>query len=676
MQFLFPSFLWALLSLSVPIIIHLFYFRRFKKVYFTNVKYLKEIKEETSNRNKLKNLLVLLARCLAVAALVLAFAQPFIPKGGVAKSGINNISVFIDNSYSMTSTKDDIPLIDYSKDKARSIINSYGDADQFQILTHDFEGRHQRILSKEDALMYINDIQITPDVQLISTILNRQRQLFENAAGNKISYIISDFQKSITDLSNYQDTLMEVNLVPVQSVREKNISVDSVWFEGPVPFLNQNNKLLVRIRNNSPEDAEQIKVSFIKDAQEKPVGLRDITANSYITDTINLSLDVSGWHQAVVQVSDYPVQFDDKYFISFNVPDTVKALFINDSDGDKFMTALFNGVKNFSLSNQNVNQLQYQKFQTFDIIMLNDLKTITSGLSNELLQYLRNGGKVLVFPGKSAELSTYNNFMSFAGGNMFGNSNISKREVSQINTEEFIFSDVYINTGGNLKLPVTSFSYNFNVQSSIGEEKLLTYRDGGSFLSKYRIGDGQLFVCASPLSNDINDLVYNAEVFVPLIYKMAISTIKQKPIAFTINNNLVINTENKRMSGDFVYKVTDGKNEIIPGQIPTGNLISLDLSDQIKHSGFYDLLLSENIESKLAFNYDRRESDMTLISESGLEGINPANVKIKLIPSVLQANISGAIYEKDKGIVLWKWFAIFALLFLAIESLLIRYFKN
>jgi hypothetical protein len=76
-------------------------------VYFTNVKYLKEIKEETSNRNKLKNLLVLLARCLAVAALVLAFAQPFIPKGGVAKSGINNISVFIDNSYSMTSTKDD-----------------------------------------------------------------------------------------------------------------------------------------------------------------------------------------------------------------------------------------------------------------------------------------------------------------------------------------------------------------------------------------------------------------------------------------------------------------------------------------------------------------------------------------------------------------------------------------
>jgi len=65
MQFLYPSFLYALLALAIPIIIHLFFFRRFKKVYFTNVRFLKEIKEETSARQRLKNLLVLLMRLLA-----------------------------------------------------------------------------------------------------------------------------------------------------------------------------------------------------------------------------------------------------------------------------------------------------------------------------------------------------------------------------------------------------------------------------------------------------------------------------------------------------------------------------------------------------------------------------------------------------------------------------------
>ena len=81
MQFLYPAFLWAMAALAIPIIIHLFYFRRFKKVSFTNVRLLKEIKEETASRNKLKDLLILLSRFLALALLIAAFAQPFIPRG-------------------------------------------------------------------------------------------------------------------------------------------------------------------------------------------------------------------------------------------------------------------------------------------------------------------------------------------------------------------------------------------------------------------------------------------------------------------------------------------------------------------------------------------------------------------------------------------------------------------
>ncbi|MBL0342555.1 MAG: BatA domain-containing protein [Bacteroidetes bacterium] len=80
-SFVFPGFLLASALIAIPLIIHLFNFRRFKKVYFTNVKFLKELKEETSSRSKLKHLLVLLARMLAVIFLVLAFAQPLYSGG-------------------------------------------------------------------------------------------------------------------------------------------------------------------------------------------------------------------------------------------------------------------------------------------------------------------------------------------------------------------------------------------------------------------------------------------------------------------------------------------------------------------------------------------------------------------------------------------------------------------
>lgn len=675
MQFLYPSFLWALLALAIPIIIHLFYFRKFKRVYFTNVKYLKEIKEETSNRNKLKNLLVLLSRCLALAALVFAFAQPFLPTGNAVKSGLNSISVFVDNSFSMTAAKQDIPLLDFAKEKATSIVNSYSDDDRFQILTHDFEGKHQRFVSKEDALSFINEIKISPAVQPIDKVVNRQLQLFESTTDNKISYVISDFQKSITPYEISKDTTVEINLVPLQTLRQKNLSIDSVWFDGPIPFLNQNNKLIVKVRNHSNEDAEQVKLSFKKDGQDKPIGIRDIPANGFVTDTVNVTVDKSGWQKAVVSVTDYPIQFDDQYYLSFLVPDTIKALFINEGAPNRYMDALFKGVKSFSLSNQNVNQLQYQQFVNFDLIILHDLRSVTTGLASELHNYVKNGGKLLVFPGQNLDLNSYNNFFALLGMVPFQAENKNTREVSAINTEEFIFSDVYINNSRNLKLPKSKISFDFRTVSSAPAEKLLTYRDGGAYLQKSRVGDGLAFVSAAPLNSEVNDLVFNAEIFVPLIYKMAISTTKQKELSYTISNNIVIETENKRKTGEMVYKVSNGETELIPGQIPTGNKIALDLDDQIKVSGFYDLSLDNQVVKNLAFNYNRSESDMSLYSESDLEDIVAKNPKMKVIGEALQANISGSIADKDKGIVLWRWFVIFALIFLAIEALLIRFYN-
>ena len=158
MQFLYPSFLWTLLALAIPIIIHLFYFRRFKRVYFTNVKFLKEVKEETSARRKVRNLLVLLSRMFAIAMLVFAFAQPFIPQNTEVQKGDKSVSVFIDNSFSMNALSEDVPLIEKAKQRAREVVNAYSVEDRFQILTNEFEGRHQRLVSKEDALALIDEV--------------------------------------------------------------------------------------------------------------------------------------------------------------------------------------------------------------------------------------------------------------------------------------------------------------------------------------------------------------------------------------------------------------------------------------------------------------------------------------------------------------------------------------
>lgn len=670
MQFLYPSFLWALLAIAIPIIIHLFFFRRFKKVYFTNVKYLEEIKEETSSRNKLKNLLILLSRILAVAALVFAFAQPFIPQGDTVKKGNNAISIFVDNSFSMNAVQNEIPLIDIAKEKARQIIKAYSEEDKFQILTHSFEGRHQRLVSKEDALSLIEEIQITPSVRELSKVVNRQKQAINSKEENEIIYLISDFQKSINDLLTYEDTNAELNLLPLQAVQEKNVSLDSVWLESPVPMINQSNKLLVKITNHSDEAVEGIRLSTLKDGQEKPEGIFNIPARTSVNDTINLSLLKAGWHTAELKISDYPVQFDDRYFIALNVPEDIKVLAINNNIDNRYLTALFKGLNLYSLTNQNQNRVDYSKIKDHDLVILNDLNEISSGLASELDNYIINGGNVIVFPSEAASVNSYNNFLNNLTANNLTSLQSEKKTVSSLNEDEFIFKDVYEYVGRNITLPTSNKSFGLTNFQSRAQESLLKYRDGTNYLVKYVRGKGHLYLCTSPLKSESNDLVLNAEIFVPMLYKMAIAATETQKISYAIGDDEVIEADNKITNGDLVYTIK-GVEEFIPGQTNLGNKILLNVNNQISKDGFYSLGLDDERIAELAFNYDRKESNLEVSSASDLKNLATGS-NINLLNASLEEDFSSYINEKDKGIVLWKWCLILVLLFLAIEILLLR----
>ncbi|MEE9438455.1 MAG: BatA domain-containing protein [Saprospiraceae bacterium] len=675
MHFLHPTFLWALASLVIPIIIHLFYFRRFKKVYFSNVRQLEEIKEETSSRNKIKNLLILLSRLLAIAALVFAFAQPYIPTGDDIKKGNNAVSVFVDNSYSMNALNDEIPLIDIAKEKARQIIGAYSEEDRFQILTHDFEGHHQRLVSKEDALLLIDEIHPTPSVKMVSKIINRQKQAIDAKEENEILYLISDFQAAISDFDSFKsDTTSELNLLPLQAVQEKNVSIDSAWLESPVPMLNQNNKLLVKITNHSDETAEGIRLSLIKDGQEKPEGTFNIDARSSIIDTVNMTLLQPGWHKGELKISDFPVQFDDKYYIALNVPENIKVLAINGGTHNRYMTALFRGLNMYNLTNVNQNKVDYSTIKDYDLLVVNGVINLSSGLASELDNYVTNGGNLLVFPAENANINSYNNFLNAIAANNFSVIDNTVKTVSKINKEEFIFNEVYEYINANIKLPTTQKNFTLTNYQSRAQESLLKYRDGSNYLVKYIRGDGHLFLCTSALDSKVNDLVLNAEIFVPMLYKMAIANTKSQKVSYIIGKDEVIEADNKINDGDMVYQIR-GIEEFIPGQTNLGNKILLNINGQISKDGFYTLELDNKNISDLAFNFDRKESNLAITSITKLEEIGN-RTNINLLDGSLKSDFSTYINEKDKGVVLWWWFLVAALIFLGIETLLLRILRE
>ena len=102
MTFLHPAFLWGLTALAIPIVVHLFNFRRYRTLYFSNTQFLKELHEETRRQSQLKKWIILFLRMAAITSLVLAFAQP-VPKttDSPFQHGNAYVQLYIDNSFSM-----------------------------------------------------------------------------------------------------------------------------------------------------------------------------------------------------------------------------------------------------------------------------------------------------------------------------------------------------------------------------------------------------------------------------------------------------------------------------------------------------------------------------------------------------------------------------------------------
>ncbi len=686
MNFTYPAFLFALSAIAIPIIIHLFNFRKFKTVYFSNVRFLKEVKEETQAKSKLKNLLVLLARILAIICLVFAFAQPFIPSENKKVSvGDKTISIFIDNSFSMDAVNKNGTLLGDAKKRALEIVAAYKPTDRIQLLTNDFEGKHQRLVNREEFAELLDEVKISPATRSLSEIMSRQMDVLQQSTNKiKSSYIISDFQKSIVNLDNIKnDTSVNFNLVPLAAAEKNNVYVDTCWFETPVRQFNQVEKLHVRIKNVSDKAVENNSIKlFINNVQKTPASFT-VDKDAETEVIISFASKESGIQQCRVEINDYPVTFDDKFYFSFEVAKNIPVLCINGSGTDTespYLNKLFGNDSLFILKNSAENKMDYSTLSQNKLIILNELKTIASGLSQELNRFMNAGGSVLVFPSKDIDLNSYKEFFAFAKANSYERLDTVNTKIDKINIDNPIYKDVFDKktfTATNLDLPKVSAHYVISKTTQSNEEYLLKLQNGDNFLSKYDVGKGKLYTSAVSLSSDFSNFAKHA-IFVPTLYKIGMYAQSTSPLFYTIGNDQTIETSNV-LTGENVFHIkgTNNKFDIIPEHKVMDSKTEISTHNQITEAENYNLYADKDLISGLSFNFDRKESDLNCLTaddlKKQLEAKNLTN--INLIETNAQS-LTQSLTEAEQGKKLWKLCIILALLFLAVEVILLRFMKG
>ena len=672
MNFLYPGFLLALLTIAIPIVIHLFNFRKFKKVYFSNVQFLKEAKEQNSSREKLKHLLVLFSRILAICFLVFAFARPFIPLGDSASHSENNaVSIYVDNSYSMDAVNKEGSLLDEAKRKAKEIVGSYGLNAQFQLLTNDFEGKHQRFINKDEFVQQLEDVKISSASRSLQQIMNRQ----QSAAGNNnnVSYLLSDFQKNFVGSQSIKvDSNNLITFVKLNANSLPNISADSIWSLSPVHQPNQNEQIVVRLKNFGDEDAKDIPLKLNINGRQKAISSINVPAGKSITDTLNFSGLSAGWQKGVLRIKDYPLTFDDELNFSFKVSSEMNVLHIKGDPDQTYIHSLYATDKYFNLTEMPEGNVKYSAFSGFSLIVLTGLKEPSSGLAQQLKAYVQNGGSLILFPDLNTGAAIYSPFLNALSLPSVEQVNAGTPVSSTLDLKNDLFKDVFDQAPKNLDLPSVNRYFSYISQNVLSREDLLQLPLNKFLLAKYNIGAGKIYLSATSLDSKDGNLARHP-VFVPLMFKIAFGSTRSFPLYYTTGSSEVLESQKMNLLKNQSLKLVSNQFEAIPDVRQTPASTLLYVADQVKKPGFYNLVKADSTLAVMAFNDNRAESDMHYASDNELNGLF-GKQKVNIINSKKDAQ-SLQVAATSNSIELWKLCISLALVFLAIEILLIRFFN-
>lgn len=674
MSFVYPSFFWALFALAIPIAVHLFNFRRYKRILFTNVRFLFEVNEETKSRQKLKHLLVLLSRCLAVIFLVAAFAQPYLKgKSEAVNTGTTVAGFYLDNSFSMNAETEKGPAFEVAKNKIREALGAFKENDRFFLLTNNSQAGGARLLTREELQSRLDETDFSPNQLTTAQIVQKAKAMFEKSPNSSRElFIISDMQQSMLQWQNQKpDTSFSIFAVPLITESKANLSVDSVWSSSPVVQPGEVFTLTVRISNHGESDASSVSVRLLVDNMQKAAGVVDVAAGATAELNLDVVLNAAGWHTGQISIQDNPVVFDDNWYIAFPVREHVKITAINGQGASAFPSRLFATDPYYAYTPQQEGQVDYSGLKNYDLIILNETDEISSGLAAELSLAMQNGSNVLFVP--PAEIK--GNWVGWL--KTFGTGSVEKVsggpfKSTGIDTKNDLFKNVFAKIPANLDLPSASAYYRYVLPGGGRAQAVLSFAGGDELLGRQPIGRGELFTLAVPLKDEWSNLQRHA-IFVPLILRMSFSNSQEFELSETIGSGNPVKVSSNFKRSESGIRLKKDKFEIVPEFYSRLDQNYISDNGQITEAGIYTLN-DGAYKEPIAFNYGRSESKMAFAGAEALQ----SHFQGYRFTSFRDSNRPlGENLKKGRlGTPLWKWCIALVLLFLLFEIILLRFWKT
>lgn len=680
-SFIYPNWLWALLLIAIPIIIHIVNLRMHKTIYFSNVNLLKRVQKETKRKSKLKQLLILACRIFIIIGLVMAFSKPYLPTGEDKKEQANQVvGIYIDNSFSMTAEGKEGKAIESAKQKAFAIVNGSKSNTRYALLTNDLSEQQNRFYSKNEIISLITEVNEEHNSIALSTIQLRFKNMMDNFLHQteKSIYLISDFQKHSADLSNFdQDSSATYNFVPIPVNSISNIYIDTCWYDSPTHHFNQRELLNVRIVNQSETNYPQVPINFYLNDSLKAIASTTLSAGESKTIELNYTNLQQGLQLGRIEISDYPIVYDNNLFLAYQVKSELNTLVIHSrSKENKYWKALFGQDEFIKLSIERSDRLQISALNSYETIILDELNSISSGLASSLREYVLQGGSMVIIPGTSIDSANYAQFTKILSTSSYSLSDTIEIPINDVAYDHSLYADVFKTNSEKVELPTIKNRYRFNGVNNSNETSILTFADETAALTIAQQGSGKIYKFAFPISDDQNKFRDHL-LFLPTLFNITLQSSNLQKLYYTLGqeHSFDLNFTDLGQTQNIRLKNIDTQEEIIPTILnQQGNNIKLKSDDKID-AGLYEAFAGENEISGFAFNYQLNESNLVYYNKKEIKNLVSETLKNSNIVEGTNQDLANTIEQLDRGKQLWRIFLFITLLFILVESAIIRFWK-
>lgn len=427
-SFLNPSFLWALPAASIPILIHLLSRRRLPEVPFPTTRFLRALEPREIRRLRLREILLLILRTLALVFLVLAFARPTMTPGGTATHAAAAVGILLDDSESMGALDERArPRIESAKASALAVADAGRSGDELYLTLAtrpgDPEAEHPR--DRVRLRRAIDAVEAAPlPGRLDAAVRSLRLALARSPLRTRELYLIGDLQRSgltaaaRAEIGEAARAGIRVQIVPIGRGRTPNHAFAAVDPEARPGPDGRGLEVRALLANYAEQAADRLPIRVRRG--DALIGGGDATLAAGESRWISMPLEPralsdSGGADVIAESDEDALPIDDRWYAVLGAPKRIRVIRIAESRGGapppRFAPLALDpagdGSSGFTVETGSPALLASLSPSRADAVVLDDVASLSADAEAKVRAFVKGGGGLVVALGPHADPDYY-----------------------------------------------------------------------------------------------------------------------------------------------------------------------------------------------------------------------------------------------------------------------------